>query len=166
MIDFEKQYSDLFDYVYRFVRVRIGNNETTDDLVSKIFLDAYEKQFQYDENKGSWRQWITGIAKNSLLNHWRSHKKLIFLEEADLDSINFERFSQQKEALNQGLQFQLIMEASSQNVKNLLIWRYVDDLTYEDIAEILNKTPAAIRKIYSRLHKELKTHFNSDFESN
>ena len=165
MSNVSQYYSDSFDYVYRYVFIRVANRELTQDLVSKIFLNAFENQNKYDSEKGSWKQWITGIAKNVLLNHWRSNRKFLSLEEVELDQINFENYHHDKNKWSLELQFQSLMEAVPESVKNLLIWRYVDDLTYEAIAEILNKTPAAVRKTYSRLHKTLKEKIGADLET-
>lgn len=164
MSNFSQNYSDSFDYIYRYVFIRVNNREITQDLVSKIFLEAFENQEKYDGSKGSWRQWITGIAKNSLLNYWRSHRKFIALEETELDHVHFENESLNPGSLSQKLQFERIMNSSSPAVQNLLIWRYVDDLTYEAIADLLHKTPLAVRKSFSRLHKQLKEKFEADLE--
>ena len=159
MTDFEKHYSDLFDYVYRYVYVRLKDKDTAEDLVSKIFLSAFEKQKQYDETKGSWRQWITGIARNTIFQHWKSQKQMVELDDLALTEVNLHIHQSQKAAQDQKLEFQKVMDSVSPQLRILLILRYEEDLNYEDIAEILNKTPAAVRKTYSRLHEQLSAQF-------
>lgn len=159
MTDFEQHYSDLFDYVYRYVHVRLNDRESTHDLVSKIFLSAFEKQHQYDAEKGSWGQWITGIARNAVFAHWKSNQITLILEDEVLDSLHFERHWEAKGKQDQQMMFQKLLTSVPSEVRMLLILRYEDDLTYESIAELLNKSPAAVRKTFSRLHAQLRAQF-------
>lgn len=160
MDDFAARYSELYDYVYRYLYLRVNDRETAQDLTSKTFLTALEIKENYDPKKGTWIQWITGIAKNCLLNYWRSHKTFLPLEEVILKEEDLALNNSAHDAMGQDLELKTIMDSVSPDIRALLVLRYVDDLTYEDIAEVLNKTPAAVRKIFSRLHKQLKERFS------
>lgn len=156
MDQFSKVYSDLYDYVFSYIYVRVQGREIAEDITSKTFLTAFEIKAAYDPKKGSWRQWMTGIAKNCLLNHWRSFKMEVSLEEIEQTEKHIESYQIAKEQFDHQFQFQKIMEAASDEFRILLILRYVDDLSYDNIAQITQKTPAAVRKAFSRLHKSLK----------
>ena len=156
MDQFSQVYSELYDYIFSYIFVRVKGREVAEDITSKTFLTAFEIKAHYDPKKGSWRQWMTGIAKNCLLNHWRSFKIELSLEEIEQTEKHIESYQTSKEQFDHQLQFQKIMDVVSDEVRILLILRYVDDLSYEDIAEITNKTSAAVRKAFSRLHKSLK----------
>ena len=91
---FLQHYDDLFDFVYKYIRYRLAGDSSTDDVVSETFLKAYEQLERFDEARGSLRQWMTGIAKNQLLMHWRKQKVEIGLDDidftlADESQINF-----------------------------------------------------------------------------
>lgn len=156
MDEFSQQYSELYDYVFSYIYIRVKGRETAEDIVSKIFLTAFEIRHNYDPERGSWRQWITGIAKNCLLNHWRSAKMVLSLEDIEQTEKHVEQHQEKVDQFDRELQFESIMSTAPEEVRILLILRYVDDLSYNDIAEITRKTPAAIRKAFSRLHKSLK----------
>ena len=156
MTDFERHYSELFDYVYRYVSVRLKDPTSTDDLVSNIFLSAFEKQHQYDPEKGTWRQWITGIARNAVFHHWKTVRQYLDLDEVNLSEALKTDHLEECRKWDQKAQFQKIMDSVSPDIRMLLILRYEEDLTYEDMAELLNKTPAAVRKTFSRLHQQLR----------
>lgn len=162
MDDFSQRYSELYDYVYRYLYLRVNDRELAQDLTSKTFLTAFEIKANYDSEKGTWIQWITGISKNCLLNHWRSHKTFLPLEEVILKEEDLALHHSSQNTLGQDFELKKIMDSVSPDIRALLMLRYVDDLTYEDIAEILNKTPAAVRKIFSRLHKQLKDRFSKN----
>lgn len=143
---FLQEYPDLFDYIYRYVRVRIDDEDACKDLVSDIFLKALKKLKQYQADKGSLKQWLTGIAKHQLINYWTRRRLTLPLEEFDLGTIP--QFDQ--------LAFDQLIERLPAQIRQLLIWRYVDDLTYEQIASLMHKSPAALRQYFSRLHKQLR----------
>lgn len=156
MTDFERHYSELFDYVYRYVFVRLKDAASTDDLVSSIFLSAFEKQHQYDSEKGTWRQWITGIARNAVFHHWKTVHQHFDLEEVSLSEALETDHLEELRKWDQKVQFQKIMDSVIPEIRMLLVLRYEEDLTYDDIAELLKKTPAAVRKTFSRLHQQLR----------
>jgi len=145
------EYSTLYDYVYRYVRVRVSNEDVCRDLVADIFLKAVEKIQYFDASKGSLRQWITGITKHHLLNHWKREKHTFALEDFDLPIMP--KFDQ--------LEFDQLIDHLPQHIQQLLTWRYVDDLTYEQIADVTGRTPAALRKYFSRLYKKLRNEYEA-----
>ena len=158
MHSFSSIYNELFDYIYGYLFIRVKDQQIAEDLTSKVFLTAFEKRHQHQEEKGSWKQWLTGIAKNNLLNYWRSEKVSFPLEELENAEVIL-KSSEEIGTLHQKIDFEKLMDSLPENIRRLLILRYIDDFTYEDIAGITNKTPAAIRKVFSRLHKQLAIQF-------
>jgi len=150
---FVQEYSELFDYVYRYIHYRVSHVQDSEDIVSDVFENAYANLHTYDPNQGSLKQWITGFARNKVLMYWRDKKITISLEEIDeipdLDS-----------GLDYGIDnsalVQKILQNLSVRVKALLAMRFVDDLTYEEIAKATDKEPDAVRQYFSRLYKKLR----------
>ncbi|TAL19526.1 sigma-70 family RNA polymerase sigma factor, partial [Patescibacteria group bacterium] len=68
---FRKFYETHFNKIYRFVLFRVGNRELAEDLVSEIFVKALKAFPSYDESR-SRSSWIFTIARNHLINHYRS----------------------------------------------------------------------------------------------
>lgn len=54
--EFERQYHKLFQYAYRYMSFRIPNAHDCEDMVSDLFLQAYERIDQYDPEKGTLKQ--------------------------------------------------------------------------------------------------------------
>lgn len=162
MNDFEHLYNQHFDYVYRYVLFRLGNRQVAEDVTSQTFFTALKHQDQYDPEKGSWQQWITGIAKYRLLDYWQKEKVILSLEEVQQAENFFFSLPDSIKQLDQKMLFKSIIQNLSKNLRRLLILRYVDDLTYEEIAKITGKTSVAVRKAFSRLHQHLKAQFESD----
>ena len=151
---FLREYSNLFDYVYRYVCYRVPQREEAEDLVSETFLQAYHRLWDFDPSRGQLRQWLTGIAKNKLLMHWRRR-----VVRVGLDAVAEIPDGQEGETLallDHKLIVEKLLDHVSDDMSALLAFRYVDGLSYEEIAEILGKEAAAVRKSFSRLHKQLQ----------
>ncbi|MFK8112348.1 MAG: RNA polymerase sigma factor [Rubripirellula sp.] len=62
------------DEVRRFVRWRLGNRATADDLAQDIFVQAYRSIATF-RGEGSIRSWLLGIARHHVLSHLRQVKR-------------------------------------------------------------------------------------------
>lgn len=150
---FEEQYNELFPYIYKYVTYRIESIHDAEDLVSHIFLVAYEKIHQYNPKKGSLRQWITGVMKYTLFNYWRDKKIVVNLEE--IDEYTFEQYKKNNNSIDSKIFWENISTVLPKNHFTILLLHYVDGFTHKEIAKITKKNHAAIRKTFSRIHMYL-----------
>lgn len=155
---FAEEYSELFDFLYRYVYRRVFDRDEVDDIVSEAFTKAYRQLERFDSERGSLRQWLTGITKYELLTHWRKKKPTISLEfeEGITDQETGTPFT---EALDDKLFAEKIYARLPADSKSLVALRYVDGLTYEEIAEVTGKEPSTMRQFFSRLHRALRLEF-------
>lgn len=153
---FQEHYNEHFDDVYRFVRFRITHPPTADDLTAAIWLRAWKGRSQYAPSKGTFRNWIFGIARFTLIDHWRADKPTIDLDTIEhtlSDALDTEQNTDAR------LFFDQVMDSLTDHGRLLLTLRYIDDLTYAEIADATGKTPSAVRQFFSRIHRTLKEQF-------
>lgn len=151
---FEEEYSANFDAIYRFVRFRIPHHEEAEDRVSAIFMKAFEKIQEFNPERGTLIQWLMGIAKHAVVDYWRSRRITLDLDETLLLMKASKHTA--SDAIDESLLFEKIMGALPAEARALFALRYIDDLTYEEIAKLTHKSPEAISKWFSRLHKRLR----------
>ncbi len=83
-----------------FVRSCLDDTEATEDVVQETFLAAWRGIDQYDETH-SFAAWLRGIAKNKILEHYRSvaaahrHARPLSGEAIDLIADEYEVLSPQ-----------------------------------------------------------------------
>lgn len=152
---FSRNYSDVFDVVYRYVCVRVRDRSDAEDVVSETFLQAYTRLSEFDPEQGNLRQWLIGIAKNKMLMYWRSKKTFVDLESLEEIIGGNERVAEQVGAK---LELERIFDQLSEKERVLMIMRYVDQMTHEEIAEAIDKQPDAVRKYFSRLIQRLESY--------
>ena len=161
---FAEEYSELFDFIYRYIYRRLFDRDEADDLVSETFLKAYRELERFDPERGALRAWLTGIAKHELLSHWRRKRPTVSLEfeECLVDPSTGKSFT---DALDDRLLAEKMYAQLPAESKSLVALRYVDGLTYEEIAEVTGKEPSAMRQFFSRLHRALKVEFQEVHDS-
>lgn len=154
----KKEYSRLYTYLYRYVAFRIPHREDAEDVVSDIFLTALDKLHEYDEDRGNLRQWLTGIARFKILNYWRQKKSVVSLETIfQTPDPTFATKILGK--ISRQLEVEVILKHVKPEAKALLAMRYQDDMTYKEIADLLDEEPDAVRQRFSRLHRNLRIAF-------
>ncbi len=137
---FEKIYHSINQNVYRFIFSKTHNTEMSEDLMQKVFLKFHESKHLYS-SKYKVEQWAIAIAKNTIIDEWRKNSKSPNIELDPIElSINADNTN---------------LKISAED-KELLELKYIDELTYKEIAEILDKSEVSIRKFVNRLVHKLK----------
>jgi RNA polymerase sigma-70 factor (ECF subfamily) len=150
---FLRYYKNYKDKIFTYFFYRVNFNHTlAEDLTSEVFLKAF-KHFASFEQTRSFQAWIYTIARNHLLNHYRTVYREIDLAQAEQAVSNF---SSQLEA-------NLELERVIQKIQTLdpyhrdvLLLRFVDGLDNGEIAAVLEKEEGAVRTQISRALRILK----------
>lgn len=152
---FIANYQDNKDKVFTYLMYRLNfDRETCEDLLMDIVLKAYENFHQFNPKKGSFKNWIFGIAHNHLVNHWRDRKEELPIENAE--DVAYEQPSEElpSPAIHK------IMSLLSETEREIIALRYLNDLSYEEIAEITGKSQGSARTSLSRALDQFKTFYN------
>jgi RNA polymerase sigma-70 factor (ECF subfamily) len=158
-MEFTAAYDEYVDKVYAFIYRRVSHKQTAEDLTSQTFIKAWENIEKFDSEKGAFSSWIFTIAKNNIIDHYRRAK-----ETYDLDKV-FDLQSDENVEMQTGLRHQLeqirkYIEELSSDQKEIIIMRVWDDLSFKDIAAILNKSESSIKMTFYRAMEKLQTKFS------
>ncbi len=74
---FDKYYPAIF----RYFRLRGADPDTANDLTASVFERALSRIHQYDPHKAQIQTWLFAIAHNLSINHWKSQKETIPLDD-------------------------------------------------------------------------------------
>jgi RNA polymerase sigma-70 factor (ECF subfamily) len=108
----------------------------------------------FDENQ-KFQSWIYAIAHNHLINHYaRSGRATVPLEELEdfIPDTSDNQFEEKYEA-EQVLQ---VIDEMADSDRDILRFRFVDELDYREIADILCKEEGAVRTQVSRSLEKLR----------
>ncbi|MFK7742875.1 MAG: RNA polymerase sigma factor [Planctomycetota bacterium] len=76
---------DYFRRVYFYVKRYVGDHQTAEDLTQDVFLGALRGIGGFD-SAYTLDQFLFGIAKNRVIDHYRKHKLTLMSAKADGDS--------------------------------------------------------------------------------
>jgi len=147
---FAKLYDAYVERVTRYVYFRVSEASDTEDLVSQVFLKAWENLERYKMGSSPFIAWLYTIARNLVIDHYRTKKNALPLEEAiafpsDMEMRDEEaqtRFDLQ--AMRDALQF------LTSDQQQALILKYIAGLPNDSIAKIMNKQEGTIRGLQMR----------------
>lgn len=155
--DFGGWYEEHRATVYRYVRYRLSNRETAEDVTSTVFVKALRSLDRYDPSRASPRTWLLRIARNAVIDHLRSLKRKGSLHVC-LDSVPdlVANLPSQEERLMKQERIQELLNATRtlrDADQEVLSLRYGAELSNAEIADALEITPNAVAV---RIHRALK----------
>ncbi len=147
---FDGLYSAYVAEIFRFLQYRVKNKERAEDLTQDTFLKALKGIQNFDESL-SFRPWIFQIARNVLIDHYRSNHETVSLDDEESPDVassqNIEREAHARHTL---AEVQEALSELSGLQRDIVIMRVWDELSYKEIAEIVGKTEGNCKVIFSR----------------
>jgi len=145
--------------IYGIIYNLTSNKEDTFDFSQEVFIKAFQSIARF-KGKSSFFTWLYRIAVNTTLSHLKKNKHRRFLsyenisEEAASDEIlDFlaAKTSTEKPTLIKELQHRLNEALQTLSVKHrsVLVLFEIDNLSHQEIADIMNCSVGTVR---SRLH--------------
>jgi len=151
----------LYDFymprIYRFVLFKVSHREEAEDLTHQTFLKAWEHIEQYESRGYPFSSWLYRIARNTVIDGYRKSNPQISIENIAPELLVEE--ATQGEALEVKLEWDKLLKglkALKGVEQDVLIMRFVDDLTHQEVAKAIGKSEGATKVIQHRALKNLK----------
>ncbi|MEX1247182.1 MAG: sigma-70 family RNA polymerase sigma factor [Anaerolineales bacterium] len=144
-------YDTYLDSIYRFVYLRVEDQQTAEDITSTVFLRAWEKLGGYQIRGVPFRAWLFRIARNAVIDHYRTRKETAPLEAV----INRQDDNSIPVSQRVGLRIEAekIMEGMQQlteDQRNVLTLKLVHGFNTHEVAKTLGKRQGAVRALQMR----------------
>jgi len=152
-------YERYVERIYNYVFFRVGNANDAEDLTSKVFFKALKSIGGYKHMGLPFSAWLYRIAHNLVANYHRDRlrSREISIENLVLPDTGKHPAPEQKMQQNQETDFLLrIINDLSPQKKELVLLKFVQNLTNQEIAYIFGKTEGAIKSLYHRTLLELR----------
>lgn len=151
---FARVYECYVQPIYRYALSRTGSVHEAEDITSQTFITAYESLKRYDE-RGQFSAWLFRIARSKIIDHFRRSKREVGLQAAGRiveqhDTLGSLIYREQLGRLRE------IIRGATEAEQDLIRLRYVADLSFAEMAEVLGKREEAVKKSLYRLLGRLK----------
>ena len=161
---FVEAYDLYVDDIYRFIYFKVGREEEAQDITSEVFLKVwnYAQSHELDETK-SLRAFIYKTARNSVIDYYRRLKENDVSLDEDIGIVLIDEEQNLLARAENISDLKLIKENISKlkdEYREIILMRFVDDLSFAEIAEITGKTTGNIRVLVFRALQALKEMIN------
>jgi len=149
--------------IYNYIFYRVGSEVDAEDITARVFHKAFDHIDNYKEKGIPFSAWLYRIAHNLTANWYRDtrRKKEVSLEEqldlphqGDLPERTIEQ-NQEKDLLLKAIR------RLPQDRQQLILLKFLEDLSNADIAIIMGRTEGAIKSLYHRSLLSLREEFEA-----
>ncbi len=159
------QHRRIYAICYRFT----GSASDAEDLTQDVFLKLYRNLASFDTQKGSFQTWITTLARNLLVDHFRRTRLDRASDSLDAtlsgdedgatmaDRLADPRPSQEAHAsgLELKVKIQQALAQLSPELREAVVLRDLEDMDYKEIAQVLRVPEGTVKSRISRGRGEL-----------
>lgn len=167
------QFYDLYlDKIYQYIYLKVGSKEDAEDLTSDFFLKVWNLiQAGKISDYRTLKPFIYTVARNTIIDYYRRNNKNknisleenVFNTEDDegiklKDTIIDEKTNLEK-VIDQEIELKVVLEKMNHlkdEYREIIILKYLHELSIEEIAEIMDKSKGNIRVLSYRAIQALK----------
>ena len=155
--EFEKIYKNYVDAIFRFVYIRVSNRELAQDITADTYSKLWVKILNGNDIRNP-KALLYIIARGLVIDYYRKNKniKIVSAELIEIE-VNHEKdileeISEEEELIR----FYTALKEIKQIYQDVIIMRYVEEMTINEISIILKKNANSIRVLLHRAIQALK----------
>ena len=152
-------YERYADRVFRFLFAHVDNRLDAEDLTEDVFLRVWRSLPNYREQGVPFLAFLFRIARNALIDHYRRSgpsKQQVPIEDLAIKDqspgpVDAALFSFEREELR------LSLEQLREDYRMVLVLRFLSELSPEETAQVMGRSPGAVRVLQHRALAALRT---------
>ncbi|MBU3925161.1 RNA polymerase sigma factor [Patescibacteria group bacterium] len=163
----EKAFSCIYELyftpVFRYVYFRLKNKHEAEDLTQAVFIKFYESDSDFAERGKNPLAYFFTIARNVIIDHSRKKKEIVMGDrelEMEAGRTNEDRLKniERKEIC---LKVKEALKRLTDDQQEIMILKFINDLSNKEIAAVLGKSEDTIRQVQSRAIRILRKEFEN-----
>ena len=155
--NFSKIYDQYVTKIYRFIYLKVSSQEAAEDLSSEVFVRTWETYRSESTKIENIQAYLYQIARNVVADHYRARKIRTVSVEETAEIVDPADSLQGQAVLNLEMdRIQKALATIQGDYQDLIIWRYLDELSVPEIAQITGKTEENVRVGIHRALQALK----------
>ena len=152
---FATLYRRYLDRVYGYAFYQLGDHHDAEDVTERIFLAALRALPDFHDQGSTFRAWLFRIAHNTIANAHRSRAR----RRTEPLPEDFQRAAPNADPAGQVAladelrEIRRVVAEMPDDRRQVILLRFVDDLSTAEIAEVLDRSAGAVRVL---LHRSLR----------
>jgi RNA polymerase sigma-70 factor (ECF subfamily) len=154
---FATLYRRYLDRVYGYCFYQLGDHHDAEDATERTFMAALRGLDRFEDRGSTFRAWLFRIARNTVANAHRSRRRRRTEPLPD----SFERSAPNADPA--GLvaladELHAVRHAIAEmpdDRRQVIVLRFVDGLSTAEVAEVLDRSPGAVRVLLHRALRDL-----------
>ncbi len=150
--------------IYNYIYYRTSNHHDAEDLTARTFLRALKSLRRYKDRGAPYSAYLYRIAHNLVANWYRSHSRKPTVSIEQVPNLIQERegpTTQVERLEDQEMLLQIVRQLAPDR-QQLLVLKFVDQMTNAEIGAVMERTEGAIKSLYHRTLVELRETLISD----
>lgn len=149
----EQIYLRYFDRIYAYLRIMLTRPHDAEDATQEVFAKMLAALPRYEPRGSPLRAWLFRIAQRTALDRLRRSGRLVATDPAELEADPSRQAPGADVTALEWLsdrQVLKLVERLPRRQREVIVLRYLGDLTSTEIAALVGATPAAVRQLQHR----------------
>ncbi len=162
---FAQLYDRFVDKIFRYIYYKVGTRAEAEDLTAQVFMKAWEAIGHYKWMDRPFAAWLYRIAHNIVVDYFRTRRDVSSLDE--MPFIEEENAATLEELTQRHMTADVLRRAITrltQDQQRVIILRFLEGYSTEQVAQILDKQPGAVRTLQHRALAGLSNIFRKGSE--
>ncbi len=146
---FARLYDHFVDKIFKYIYYKVRTTSQAEELTSQVFLKAWESIGSYRWTERPFAAWLYRIAHNLVVDYFRTHHQAVSLEDLSITDDN----ADVDQAAVKHLDAEMVREAITKltdEQQQVIILKFLEGYETEEIAQLLEKEPGAVRSLQHR----------------
>ena len=132
-----------------------------EEVLQEVFIKLWKNLNDFDQDM-KFSTWVYRIAHNQTISSWRKSKSRGDTDRAHLEPEFFDQiadefdFIKNVEAKFTAERVQAVLTKLPEKYRHILILRFVEDLSYDEISDVLQKPPGTVATLLNRAKAQFK----------
>jgi len=155
---FGEIYERYMPKIYNYIYYRTGNQQDAEDLTARVFFRALSHIENYVDRGLPFQAWLYRIAHNLVANFHRDQgrRKIIALDDYVAHTLKADAPDKIAEIMDDNEHLVAAIRQLSPERQQLLLLKFLDQLSNAEIGEIMGRTEGAIKSLYHRTLLQLR----------
>ena len=156
-------YERYLEQIFRFIYLKVNSQELAEDLAGEVFLRVWrhlgEDSIEYPQ------AFLYGIARNIVADYYRQGRKIFVVMQVEEMGESLEDDYSFEDQTLQNFEMDKVRQALSmlsEDYQNFIIWRYLEELSVPEIAQITGKAEENVRVGIHRAIRSLRGKLESE----